>query len=96
MDHILIWLGLVVLLALVFDFSNGVHDAANAIATTVTTRALSLTNAVIMAAVLNFVGAVANTTVAGFIGKGLVSAGLVTLPLWLSCRPAWRDHVGTF
>jgi len=81
LDHTLIWLGLVVLLALVFDFSNGVHDAANAIATTVTTRALSLSNAVIMAAVLNFVGAVANTTVASFIGKGLVAPTMITLPV---------------
>lgn len=81
MDHTLIWIGIIVVLALGFDFSNGVHDAANAIATTVTTRALSMGRAVAMAAVLNLIGAVVSTAVAKFIGKGLVDAHLVTLPI---------------
>ncbi len=81
MDHTLIWIGIIVVLALSFDFSNGVHDAANAIATTVTTRALSMGRAVAMAAVLNLLGAVVSTAVAKFIGKGLVDAHLVTLPI---------------
>ena len=81
MDHTLIWVGIIVVLALSFDFSNGVHDAANAIATTVTTRALSMGRAVAMAAVLNLLGAVVSTAVAKFIGKGLVDAHLVTLPI---------------
>lgn len=81
MDHTFIWIGIIVVLALSFDFSNGVHDAANAIATTVTTRALSMGKAVAMAAVLNLIGAVVSTAVAKFIGKGLVDAHLVTLPI---------------
>ncbi|MGI4791234.1 MAG: inorganic phosphate transporter [Janthinobacterium lividum] len=80
MNHLLPWLGAVIFLAVTFDFSNGMHDAANAIATTVTTRALSLGRAVVMAAVLNLVGAFVSTTVAQFVGKGLVSADLVSLP----------------
>jgi PiT family inorganic phosphate transporter len=81
LDHTFIWIGIIVVLALSFDFSNGVHDAANAIATTVTTRALSMGKAVAMAAVLNLIGAVVSTAVAKFIGKGLVDAHLVTLPI---------------
>lgn len=81
MDHTFIWIGIIVVLALSFDFSNGVHDAANAIATTVTTRALSMGKAVAMAAVLNLIGAVVSTAVAKFIGTGLVDAHLVTLPI---------------
>jgi PiT family inorganic phosphate transporter len=76
--HTELWLGAIVVLALSFDFSNGVHDAANAIATTVTTRALSMGKAVLMAAVLNLVGAFVSTEVAKFIGKGLVDAHLMT------------------
>jgi len=81
LDHTFIWIGIIVVLALSFDFSNGVHDAANAIATTVTTRALSMGKAVAMAAILNLIGAVVSTAVAKFIGKGLVDAHLVTLPI---------------
>lgn len=81
MDHTFIWIGIIVVLALSFDFSNGVHDAANAIATTVTTRALSMGKAVALAAALNLIGAVVSTAVAKFIGKGLVDAHLVTLPI---------------
>ena len=81
MDHTFLWIGIIVVLALTFDFSNGVHDAANAIATTVTTRALSMGKAVAMAAVLNMIGAVVSTAVAKFIGKGLVDAHVVTLPI---------------
>ena len=81
MNHTDIWIGVIIVLALTFDFSNGVHDAANAIATTVTTRALSMGRAVLMAAVFNLVGALVSTGVAHFIGKGLVDAHLVTLPV---------------
>ena len=81
MDHTWIWIGIIVILALSFDFTNGVHDAANAIATTVTTRALSMGKAVALAAVLNFIGAIVSTAVAKFIGKGLVDAAVVTLPI---------------
>ncbi len=64
---------LVILLALSFDFVNGFHDAANAIATCVSTRALSPRNAIIMARTLNFAGALAHTAVAYTIGKGLIN-----------------------
>ena len=48
-EHPLILLGLVVIAALAFDFINGFHDTANAIATSVSTRALSIRNAILMA-----------------------------------------------
>lgn len=81
MNHLNLWLDIVIFLALSFDFSNGVHDAANAIATTVTTRALSLERAVLMAAAFNMLGAIVSTSVAKFIGNGLVSAMSVTMPI---------------
>jgi PiT family inorganic phosphate transporter len=59
-------------LALVFDYINGFHDTANAIATSVATRALSPLVAVAMAAAFNFIGAFAGTAVARTIGAGLV------------------------
>ena len=64
---------IVIILALGFDFVNGFHDAANAIATCVSTRALSPRNAIIMARTLNFFGALAHTAVAYTIGKGLIN-----------------------
>ncbi|MBR3050825.1 MAG: inorganic phosphate transporter, partial [Selenomonadaceae bacterium] len=54
----------VIILALVFDFINGFHDTANAIATSVSTRALQPNHAIMMAAVLNFLGAMVSTGVA--------------------------------
>ena len=62
----------VVVTALVFDYINGFHDTANAIATVVSTRVLTPRAAIIMAAVLNFVGALMSTNVAKTIAKGLV------------------------
>lgn len=58
--------------AFVFDFTNGFHDAANAIATSVATRALTPRAALTMAAVMNFVGAMIGTGVATTIGGGIV------------------------
>ena len=63
---------IVVLLALIFDFINGFHDTANAIATSVSTRAISPSKAIIMAAVLNFLGAMISTGVAKTIGGDIV------------------------
>jgi len=64
-----IWvLGIVVFLALAFDFINGFHDTANAIATSVSTRALTPRRAILLAAVMNFVGAMMFTGVAKTIG----------------------------
>lgn len=69
---------LVVLLAVAFDYINGFHDTANAIATSVSTRALSPKMAVAIAAVLNFIGALVSTGVAKTIGGDLVkSADLI-------------------
>lgn len=69
---------LVVVLALLFDFSNGWHDSANAIATVVSTRVLSPMTAVVMAGLLNVAGAFMSTAVAKMIGKGIVDPTAVT------------------
>ena len=77
-------LGLVVFAALAFDYINGFHDTANAIATCISTRALSVRNAIAMAAGLNFVGALISTQVATTIGKGIVEPSHVTQIVVLS------------
>ena len=69
---------LVVAVALVFDFTNGFHDTANAMATTIATGALKPKVAVAVAAILNFVGAFISITVAATVAKGIVDAGVVT------------------
>ncbi|MDA8240399.1 MAG: inorganic phosphate transporter [Nitrospiraceae bacterium] len=69
---------LVLVLATIFDFINGFHDTANAIATSVSTRVLSPKVAVVMAAVLNLVGALTGTAVAKTVGAGLVETAAVT------------------
>jgi PiT family inorganic phosphate transporter len=63
----------VIALALVFDFINGFHDSANAIATSVLTRALSMRNAVLLSGTMNFVGAICLSGVAITIGKGVIN-----------------------
>ena len=77
-DTTLILLLLVVAAALIFDYVNGFHDTANAIATCVSTRAISVKGAIFMAAFLNFAGAMVSTKVAGTIGKGIVDKDNVT------------------
>jgi inorganic phosphate transporter, PiT family len=62
--------------ALAFDFTNGFHDTANAVATSVSTRALSPRLAVLVAAVANLAGAFATTAVAKTVGKGIIDSGL--------------------
>ncbi|HJT19594.1 MAG TPA: inorganic phosphate transporter [Nitrospira sp.] len=69
---------LVVALALLFDFSNGWHDSANAIATVVSTRVVSPFVAVMGAGVLNIAGAFMSTAVAKMVGSGIVDPGSVT------------------
>jgi inorganic phosphate transporter, PiT family len=69
---------IVIVTALAFDFTNGFHDTANAIATTVSTRAMSPRAAVAMAAILNFVGAFISLEVAATVAGGIVEAGSVT------------------
>ncbi|MDY5129336.1 inorganic phosphate transporter [Actinotignum urinale] len=75
MSELAFLVGLVVVIALVFDFTNGFHDAANAIATSVATRALTPAVALGMAAVMNFIGALLGTAVAETIGSGIVHIG---------------------
>ena len=69
----------VILVALIFEYINGFHDTANAIATVVSTKVLSPRQAVAMAAVFNLLGALAGTAVASTIGKGLVDTNYVTI-----------------
>jgi PiT family inorganic phosphate transporter len=68
----------VILLAVIFDFINGFHDTANAIATSVSTRVLTPKVAVVMAAGLNMLGALSGTAVAKTVGVGLVQAVSIT------------------
>jgi len=75
---------LVLLAALVFEYINGFHDAANAIATVVSTKVLSPRQAIIWAAFWNLVGALMGTAVATTIGKGLVDTSFVNLTTVLS------------
>ncbi len=70
---------LVVLAAIIFEYSNGFHDAANAIATVVSTRVLTPRRAIAMAAFFNLTGALFGGAVATTIGKGLVDTNIVTM-----------------
>ena len=72
---------LIIAVALTFDFTNGFHDTANAIATSVSTRALKPRTAVLLSAVLNLAGAFLTTKVATTVGKGIVVTEKVTLAL---------------
>src|SRR3954447_12525693 len=74
----------VVVIALFFDFTNGFHDTANAIATSVSTRAISPKLAVMAAAVLNFAGAFVSLKVAATVAKGIVDPGAITLSIVLA------------
>jgi inorganic phosphate transporter, PiT family len=76
MSSILLWV--VVVFALGFDFTNGFHDTANAVATSVSTRALSPRAAVFVAAVANLAGAFVTTAVAKTVGQGIIDTNLAT------------------
>ena len=105
-EHWLIWA--VVLLAVLFDYVNGFHDTANAIATSVSTRAITPRHAIIMAATLNFAGAMISTGVAKTIGGDLVLnpsqislevivAALIgsiiwNITTWYYCIPSSSSH----
>ncbi|MDQ2915437.1 MAG: inorganic phosphate transporter [Chloroflexota bacterium] len=78
MDYATVLLVLVVLLGVIFEFVNGFHDAANAVATVIATRVLSPLQAILMAGALNFVGALAGEAVAKTVGSGIVDAKVVT------------------
>src|SRR3954454_5594704 len=97
----------VVVTALAFDFTNGFHDTANAIATSISTRAMSPRFAVALSAVLNFAGAFISLEVAATLATGIVqpdaitttvvSAGLVgaiawTLATWRLGLPSSSSH----
>src|SRR6266513_3188136 len=69
----------VVIAAIIFEYSNGFHDAANAIATVVSTRVLTPRQAIAMAAFFNLTGALVGGAVASTIGKGLVDTEVVTM-----------------
>jgi PiT family inorganic phosphate transporter len=77
-EGVTVSLVVVIALAVVFDYVNGFHDTANAIATSVATKALRPSHAVAMAAAFNFIGAFAGTAVAKTIGAGLVDEQTTT------------------
>jgi PiT family inorganic phosphate transporter len=79
MEPLFLLLVIIIALALAFDYINGFHDAANAIATVVATRVLSPKTAVLFGAVLNFAGAMAGTEVAATVAKGLVNPAVISL-----------------
>jgi phosphate/sulfate permease len=74
MDAAFIGLIVIVLVALAFDYTNGFHDAANAIAVAVSTKALTPRVALALAAVMNLVGALISTSVAKTVGEGIIDA----------------------
>lgn len=95
MDTILFLTITVVIFALAFDFINGFHDTANAIATSVSTRALKPRTAVYMAAIMNFVGALTFTGVAQTISKDIVDPfmlenGSLVILAALTAAIAWN------
>src|SRR4051794_37315705 len=69
---------IVVATALAFDFTNGFHDTANAVATSISTRAMAPKAAVTLAAALNFVGAFISLQVAATVAQGIVQADVIT------------------
>src|SRR3989440_4039775 len=75
---------IVVVAAIIFEYSNGFHDAANAIATVVSTKVLTPRQAIAMAAFFNLTGALFGGAVASTIGKGLVDTNVVTMTTVLS------------
>ena len=75
----IVLLVLVVVGALVFEYINGFHDAANAIATVVSTKVLTPRQAVVYGATLEFTGALTGTHVAKTIGAGIVVPSTITL-----------------
>lgn len=91
--HVLVIL--IIIIALVFDYTNGFHDAANAIATTVATKALRAKHALILAAVGNLIGAFLSEGVAKTVGKGVIevetsNSGLVVVMAALMGAIAWN------
>jgi PiT family inorganic phosphate transporter len=74
---------LIVTLVLIFDFINGFHDTATAVATSITTRALSPKAAIIICSIFNFIGAFTGTAVAKTVGENIVSMSKNSIPQWV-------------
>jgi len=72
---------IIVIFAWIYDFWNGANDCANSIATSVSTHALTLKQAIFLAAIFNFVGALISTEVAKTIGKGIIAPEAISQPL---------------
>ena len=83
---------IVVLTAIAFEYINGFHDAANAIATVVSTKVLTPRQAIALAAFFNLTGALMGTAVASTIGKGIVDTKVITHDDG-ALRAARRDHL---
>jgi phosphate/sulfate permease len=77
-DAATLGLGLIVVVALAFDYTNGFHDSANAIATTISTKAMTPRAALALAAIMNVVGALVSTKVASTVGAGIIAAPVGT------------------
>ena len=75
----MIFVLIIILVTLVFTYTNGFHDTANSIATVVSTKVLTPRQAVLLATVFNLVGALAGTAVAAAVGKGLVDVNYVNM-----------------
>lgn len=95
MEYVLIITIAIVIFSLIFDFINGFHDTANAVATAVSTRALTPRRAILLAAIMNFVGALTFTGVAGTITKDIVNPfelhnGLVVVLAAIIAAIAWN------
>lgn len=80
MEYISLWLIVALTAVLVAEFINGWTDAPNAIATVVSTGVMTPRSAIVMAVVMNTVGAMAGTAVAATVGRGIVEPGVLTLP----------------
>ena len=78
----------VIFVTLIFTYTNGFHDTANAVATSIATRVLSPHRAVLMAGGLNFLGALSGTAVATTIGRGIVPPEVATQTLVISALVA--------
>lgn len=68
---------IIILTALAFDFANGWHDTANAVATAISTRVLKPYQAIVLSAILNFAGALLSTKVAKMVGGGIVNSSII-------------------
>lgn len=91
--HVIV--ALIILVALIFDYTNGFHDAANAIATSVSTKALRARTALLIAALGNLIGAFLSEGVAKTVGKGIIevkpsTAGLMSVMAALLGAIAWN------